>query len=86
MSLWVLFEYVLYFTMIENYKGWDINLNWDNKDYLEKDTNKSNFFNQKEKWIGVHFNGEKIYGSSLKEIRHITVSYTHLTLPTTNSV
>jgi len=32
---------------------------------------QSNFFNQKEKWIGVHLNGEKIYGSSLKEIRHI---------------
>jgi len=32
MSLWVLFEYVLYFIMIENYKGWDITLNWDNKD------------------------------------------------------
>ena len=57
--------------MIENYKGWDITLNWDNKDYLERDTIKSNFFNQKEKWIGVHLNGEKIYGSSLKEIRHI---------------
>ena len=52
--------------MIENYKGWDITLNWDNKDYLERDTTKSNFFNQKEKWIGVHLNGEKIYGSSLK--------------------
>ena len=71
MSFWVLFEYVLYFTMIENYKGWDINLNWDNKDYLERDTTKSYFFNQKEKWIGVHLNGKKIYGSSLKEIRHI---------------
>jgi len=35
------------------------------------DTTKNNFFNQKEKWIGVHLNGEKIYGSSLKEIRHI---------------
>ena len=34
--------------MIENYKGWDITLNWDNKDYLERDTTKSNFFNQKE--------------------------------------
>ena len=33
--------------------------------------NMPNFFNQKEKWIGVHLNGEKIYGSSLKEIRHI---------------
>ena len=58
--------------MIENYKGWDINLNWDNKNYLKSDDNtKSKFFNQKEKWIGVHLNGEKIYGSSLKEIRHI---------------
>ena len=55
--------------MIENYKGWDINLNWDNKDYLERDTTKSNFFNQKEKWIGVH-----------------SVSYTHLTLPTSDLV
>ena len=56
--------------MIENYKGWDITLNWDNKDYLERDTTKS-IFNQKEKWIGIHLNGKKIYGSSLKEIRHI---------------
>ena len=57
--------------MIENYKGWDITLNWDNKyDFLER-TNKSFFYNQKEKWMGVHLNGEKIYGSSLKEIRHI---------------
>ena len=40
--------------MIENYKGWDINLNWDNKDYLEWGTTKSNFINQKEKWIGVN--------------------------------
>ena len=57
--------------MIENYKGWDITLNWDNKYYLESDGKKSNFFNQKEKWIGVDLNGKKIYGSSLKEIRHI---------------
>ena len=57
--------------MMENYKGWDITLNWDNKDNLERDTIKSKFFNQKEKWIGVHLNGKKIYGSSLKEIRHI---------------
>ena len=71
MSLWVLFEYVLYFTMIENYKGWDITLNWDSKDNLERGPIKSNFFNQKEKWIGVNLNGQKIYGSSLKEIRHI---------------
>ena len=59
--------------MIENYKGWDITLNWNKKDYRERDRDntQNNFFNQKEKWIGVHFNGEKIYGSSLKEIRHI---------------
>ena len=57
--------------MIENYKGWDITLNWDNKDYLKRDTTKRYFFNQKEKWIGVNLNGKKIYGSSLKEIRHI---------------
>ena len=57
--------------MIENYKGWDITLNWDNKDYSQSDTFKSNLFIQKEKWIGVHLNVDKIYGSSLKEIRHI---------------
>ena len=57
--------------MIENYKGWEITLNWDNKAYLDRDITKSNCFIQKDKWIGVHFNGKKIYGSSLKEIRHI---------------
>ena len=57
--------------MIENYKGWDITLNWDNNDYLQRDNSKINLFNQKQKWIGVHLNGKKIYGSSLKEIRHI---------------
>ena len=51
--------------MIENYKGWDITLNWDNKNYLQNTTNKN------EKWIGVNLNGATIYGSSLKEIRHI---------------
>ena len=60
--------------MIENYKGWDITLNWDNKDYLLEstgNTGQSLFYNQNKKWMGVHLNGEKIYGSSLKEIRHI---------------
>ena len=57
--------------MIENYKGWDITLNWDNRNYLLESTGKSFFYNQKEKWMGVNLNGEKIYGSSLKEIRHI---------------
>ena len=47
-----------------------VNKKW-NKDNLQWDNTKSNFLNQKEKWIGVHLNGEKIYGSSLKEIRHI---------------
>ena len=56
--------------MIENYKGWEITLNWDTEGYLLKNTSKS-FFNKKVKWIGVHLNGNKVYGSSLKEIRHI---------------
>ena len=57
--------------MIENYKGWDITLNWDNKNYLQRTTSENYFFNKKKKWIGVNLNGAKIYGSSLKEIRHI---------------
>ena len=57
--------------MIENYKGWTITLNWDDKNYLDRVTSKSYFFNQKEKWMGVYLSGETIYGSSLKEIRHI---------------
>ena len=57
--------------MIENYKGWDIILNWDNENYLQRSNSKSYFFNRKEKWIGVNLYGKKIYGSSLKEIRHI---------------
>ena len=57
--------------MIENYKGWEITLNWDNKIDLLEGISKRSFYNQKEKWMGVHLNGEKIYGSSLKEIRHI---------------
>ena len=57
--------------MIENYKGWDITLTWDDK---HSSMNKSciNYtFNQKEKWKGVNLNGNSIYGASLKEIRHI---------------
>jgi len=57
--------------MIENYKGWDITLNWDNKNYLQRTNSQNYFYNKKEKWIGVNLNGKKIYGSSLKEIRHI---------------
>ena len=57
--------------MIENYKGWDIKLTWDDKNYLMKYSAKSKSYNHKEKWEGVNLEGNKIYGSSLKEIRHI---------------
>jgi len=61
----ILLDYLLIF-MIENYKGWDIILNWDDNKSL-----KTKFYNQKEKWEGVNLDGNRIYGSSLKEIRHI---------------
>ena len=57
--------------MIENYKGWDITLNWDDKKFLNSKIGKDISYNQKEKWKGVNLNGNSIYGSSLKEIRHI---------------
>ena len=57
--------------MIENYKGWDITLNWDERNYLITNAEKTIPYNQKEKWKGVNLNGNSIYGSSLKEIRHI---------------
>ena len=57
--------------MMENYKGWDITLNWDDRNYLMQNSPTSNNYNQKEKWKGVNLNGNRIYGSSLKEIRHI---------------
>ena len=66
----ILLYYLLIF-MIENYKGWDITLNWDDKNYLMQDSAKTKFYNQKEKWEGVNLDGNKIYGSSLREIRHI---------------
>ena len=56
--------------MIENYKGWDITLTWDEK-HLIKDSANTKFYNQKEKWEGVNLDGNSIYGSSLREIRHI---------------
>ena len=57
--------------MIENYKGWDISLTWDDKhSFMDKST-INDTFNQKEKWKGVNLNGKSIYGASLKEIRHI---------------
>ena len=38
--------------MIENYKGWDITLNWDNKDYLDKYTTKNNFLIKRKSGLG----------------------------------
>ncbi len=62
--------------MIENYKGWDISLTW------EEVKNKvlpscTSTLNSKKKWVGINYFGEKIYGSSLKEIRHI-IDYPNL--------
>ena len=58
--------------MIENYKGWDITLTWDDEDFFIKKNSSTNIsYKQKEKWKGVNLNGNSIYGSSLKEIRHI---------------
>ena len=57
--------------MIENYKGWNITLTWEDKDSFLRKTNRNTTFNQKEKWKGVDLNGKSIYGASLKEIRHI---------------
>tara|TARA_Y100000589_G_scaffold252327_1_gene240860 strand:- start:304 stop:504 length:201 start_codon:yes stop_codon:yes gene_type:complete len=57
--------------MIENYKGWEIALNWSENKFLQIHSNNTKSFNQEKKWIGVDLNGHIIYGSSLKEIRHI---------------
>ena len=66
----ILLVYVLIF-MIEIYKGWEITLNWDDKNCLYNNSVKSKVYNQKEKWEGVNLDGNRIYGSSLREIRHI---------------
>ena len=64
--------------MIENYKGWNITLTWDDsKHSFLKNKSITNSYNQKEKWKGVNLNGKRIYGSSLKEIRHM-IDYPHL--------
>ena len=57
--------------MIENYKGWDITLNWDDVNPLFSNSCKSISYNRNEKWKGVDLSGKSIYGASLKEIRHI---------------
>ncbi len=56
--------------MIENYKGWDIALTWSDNNFLKFES-RSEIYNQEKKWVGVDIKGHKIYGSSLKEIRHI---------------
>ncbi len=56
---------------MENYKGWDITLNWDDETFSVTNPVRNNSYNQKEKWKGVNISGKSIYGSSLKEIRHI---------------
>ncbi len=66
----ILLDYLLIF-MIENYKGWEITLTWDDKYSLYNNSVKTKFYNQKEKWEGVNLDGNRIYGSSLREIRHI---------------
>ena len=57
--------------MIENYKGWDITLNWNENRFLKIQSNNMDTNNQGKKWVGVDIKGRIIYGSSLKEIRHI---------------
>ena len=57
--------------MMENYKGWDIKLNWKDNKLLKIPSNDVDSYNQKKKWVGVDLKGHIIYGSSLKEIRHI---------------
>ena len=58
--------------MIENYKGWDIELLWSDK--TSQNPKKESFddsINENIKWLGVNLIGQKIYGRSLKEIRHM---------------
>ena len=57
--------------MIENYKGWDIKLNWSENKFCKIKSNNMESYNQEKRWVGVDFKGDIIYGSSLKEIRHI---------------
>ena len=57
--------------MIENYKGWDIALNWSENKLLIIQSNNIESYSQEKKWVGVDLKGHIIYGSSLKEIRHI---------------
>ena len=57
--------------MIENYKGWDITLNWSENKFFKIQSHNIESYNQEKKWVGIDLKGHIIYGSSLKEIRHI---------------
>ena len=63
--------------MIENYQGWEITLTWQDKSFFEFISNENNPYSQSKKWVGIDFKGQRIYGSSLKEIRHI-IDYPNL--------
>ena len=58
--------------MIENYKGWDIELLWiDKTSQISIKENSDESLKENIKWLGVNLIGQKIYGRSLKEIRHM---------------
>ena len=57
--------------MIENYKGWDIALSWNDKNIENINNCDSNRMNKNKKWVGVDLLGHRIYGSSLNEIRRL---------------
>ena len=58
--------------MIENYKGWDIELLWSDKtSYISRKKTFDDSIKENIKWLGVNLIGQRIYGRSLKEIRHM---------------
>ena len=57
--------------MIENYKGWDITLIWSDQNITSLKNCEFNRTNKKKKRVGVDLLGQRIYGSSLNEIRRI---------------
>ena len=61
--------------MIENYKGWDINLTWNDKNISNFKNRDLITTNKNKKWVGIDLLGHRIYGSSLNEIRRI-IDYT----------
>ena len=61
--------------MIENYKGWDINLIWNDKNISNFKNSDLIATNKDKKWVGIDLLGHRIYGSSLNEIRRI-IDYT----------